>query len=83
VEINQSDVGIVVAANPVKALKPDVLLIKKKGGKDFIPARLVPLNPIEPSSEKDLWKITNVLDPIQEGVSIKSYLFDEISPISF
>jgi putative nucleotidyltransferase with HDIG domain len=82
VEINQSDVGIVVAANPVRALKPDVLLIKKKGGQDFIPARLVPLNPIEPSSEKDLWRITNVLDPIQEGVSIKSYLFDEISPTS-
>jgi putative nucleotidyltransferase with HDIG domain len=82
VEINQSEVGIVVAANPARALKPDVLLIKKKGGGNLIPARLVQLSPKEPSSATDLWKITNILDPIQEGVSIKSYLFGEISASS-
>jgi hypothetical protein len=35
---------------------------------------MVQLSEKDPSTQQDLWKITNVLDPIQEGVSIKSYL---------
>ncbi len=73
VEINQSEVGIVVAANREKALKPTVLLIMKKGEDKYFPARMVQLNEKDPSTQQDRWKITNVLDPNQEGVSIKSY----------
>jgi putative nucleotidyltransferase with HDIG domain len=82
VEINQSEVGIVVAANREKALKPNVLLIKKKGEKTFIPARLVQLSEKDPSSQQDLWRITNVLDPVQEEVSIRSHLLDESSALT-
>lgn len=74
VEINQSEVGIVVAANRENALKPNVLLIKRKGGEKYFPARMVRLSEKDPPNQQDLWKITNVLDPIQEGVSIKSYI---------
>lgn len=74
VEINQSEVGIVVAANREKALKPNVLLIMKKGGEKYFPGRMVQLSEKDPSTQQDLWQITNVLDAIQEGVSIKSYL---------
>ena len=74
VEINQSEVGVVVAANREKALKPNVLLIMKKGGENYSPARLVKLNEKDPDTQQDLWKITNVLDPVQEGISIKSHI---------
>jgi putative nucleotidyltransferase with HDIG domain len=73
VEINQSEVGIVVGANKEKALKPNVLLVKKKGGEKYLPARMVRLSEKDPSTQQDLWKITNVLDPNQEGVSLETY----------
>jgi putative nucleotidyltransferase with HDIG domain len=74
VEINQSEVGIVVAANTEKALKPNVLLIKKKGGEKYFPPRMLQLNEKDPSTQEDFWKITSVLDPIKEGISIESHL---------
>jgi putative nucleotidyltransferase with HDIG domain len=74
VEVNHSEVGIVVAANREKALKPNVLLIMKKGGEKYSPSRMVELSEKDPSTQQDLWKITNALDAVQEGVSIKSYL---------
>jgi hypothetical protein len=73
VEINQSEVGIVVGANKEKALKPNVLLVKKKGGEKYLSARMVRLSEKDPSTQQDLWKITNVLDPNQEGVSLETY----------
>ena len=74
VEINHSEVGLVAAANREKALQPNVLLIMKKGGEKYLPARIVQLSEKDPSTQQDLWKITNVLDPVQEGVSIESFL---------
>jgi putative nucleotidyltransferase with HDIG domain len=74
VEVNQTEVGIVVAANREKALQPNVLLITKKGGEKYLPARMAQLSEKDPSTLQDRWKITNVLDPIREGISIKSYL---------
>ena len=74
VEINQSEVGIVVGADREKALKPNILLIMKKGKENYSPARMVQLTEKDPSTQQDLWEITKVLDPIQEGISIKSYL---------
>ncbi len=74
VEINHSEVGLVAAANRIKALQPNVLLIMKKGGEKYLPTRMVQLSEKDPSTQQDLWKITNVLDPVQEGISIESFL---------
>jgi hypothetical protein len=35
---------------------------------------MVQLSEKDPFTQQDLWKITNVLDPVQEGISIESFL---------
>ena len=79
VEVNRSEIGIVVSANRENAIKPSVLLVKCRGGQTYQPSPLIMLNEVEPKTGKEKYQITKILDPLQEGITIGAF-FKEKTP---
>lgn len=66
VEINQSDVGMVVSNNQENALKPSVLLLWDKQKHKYQPPRLIDLQEQLPDRNKPLWAVSRVFGPFKE-----------------
>ncbi|MCU0579776.1 MAG: HD-GYP domain-containing protein [Desulfobacterota bacterium] len=73
VEINGSDIGIVVAANRENAIKPTVKLIKNRSGQLYRPTPVVDSAVLEPRTGRDRYRISKILDPLQEGITISAF----------
>jgi putative nucleotidyltransferase with HDIG domain len=73
VEVNGLDIGIVVAANRENAMKPTVKLVKNRSGQLYRPAPLVDLAALEPQSGRERYRISKILDPLQEGITISAF----------
>lgn len=66
VEINHSDVGIVVSNNEENVLKPSVLLLFDKQKTKYQPPRLIDLKEKLPDFNTPLWSVSKVLGPFKE-----------------
>jgi putative nucleotidyltransferase with HDIG domain len=77
IEINQSEIGIVMAANRTDAVKPTVKLVKNRAGQIYRPAPLVDTAGREAQTGRERYRITKILDPIQEGITISAFLNEQ------
>ena len=74
VEINRTEIGIVISSNSTTALKPDVLLVMDTQLNRYSQARKISLSEQDSSGKKDKWTITRVRDAVAEGIQIDSFL---------
>jgi putative nucleotidyltransferase with HDIG domain len=74
VEINKAEIGFIVSSNAASALKPDVLLVMDTQKNRYPKPTRISLTEIDSSHKKDKWTITRVLDAVQEGLQIDSFL---------
>ncbi|HMK65577.1 MAG TPA: HD-GYP domain-containing protein [Thermodesulfobacteriota bacterium] len=66
VQINHSDIGVIVSNNPEDLLKPSVLLLLDKNNHKYQPPRLIDLSQ-KLSDFKPLWVITKIFNsPLKE-----------------
>jgi putative nucleotidyltransferase with HDIG domain len=66
VEINRSDIGMVISTNPENVLKPDILLLFDSQKQKYRPPRLIDLAEKDLFSNKNKWSITKVFGPMDE-----------------
>jgi putative nucleotidyltransferase with HDIG domain len=74
VEINGTDIGIVISSNSTSALKPDVLLVMDSQLNRYPKVRKISLSEQDSSGKKDTWAITRVRDAVAEGIQIDLFL---------
>jgi putative nucleotidyltransferase with HDIG domain len=76
VEVNRSEVGIVIAAHRENAVKPTVRLIKNRDGQAYRPAPVIETTTLDSNTGKEKYQITKVLDPTQEGITVSAFFKD-------
>ncbi|HBD09379.1 MAG TPA: hypothetical protein DCZ69_14070 [Syntrophobacteraceae bacterium] len=74
VEINGTDIGFILSSNATSALKPDVLLVMDTQKNRHAKPSKISLTETDGSRKKDKWTITKVLDAVEEGIQIDSFL---------
>ncbi len=74
VEVNKAEIGFVISSNATSALKPDVLLVMNGQRRPYSTPQKISLTEKSPTSQKDKWVITHVLDAVEEGVRIDSFV---------
>lgn len=74
VEVNKADIGFVVSSNMTSALKPDILLVMDGQRKRYPAPHKISLADKGAAAQKDKWVITRVLDAVEEGVRMDSFL---------
>ncbi len=77
VEVNGSEIGIVIAANRENAVKPTVKLVKNRSGQIYRPAPVVGTATLEPKTGRGRYRITKILDPVQEGITISAFFKEQ------
>jgi len=70
VEINHSDIGLIVSNNPDNTLKPCVLVLYDNRKTKHQPPWLINLMDKDADSDKDLWSITKIINPIDKEMLI-------------
>jgi putative nucleotidyltransferase with HDIG domain len=66
VEINESDVGMVVYNNPANLLRPSVMLLLDHSNQRYRPPRLIDLMDRLPGTDKPIWSISKILSPLMK-----------------
>jgi putative nucleotidyltransferase with HDIG domain len=66
VEINHSDIGVVLSSNPENALKPSVLLLYDSKKQPYRPPRMIDLMEKDLFSNKSRWSVTKMLGPVDK-----------------
>lgn len=78
VQLNSGEVGVVVATDEDRRLKPTVLLVLNPAGKEYERRRLVNLSSTMWEKTGKSLSIQKVFEPGAKGINIKSILQDEL-----
>ncbi|MBI5584286.1 MAG: HD-GYP domain-containing protein [Deltaproteobacteria bacterium] len=82
VEINRSEIGIVIAANQENTVKPTVKLIKNRDGQIYRPALLIDTNAKDGRTGREKFQITGILKPHKEGITISTFFKEPAATVA-
>lgn len=77
VRLNNGAMGVVVATDPKRRLKPMVLLIKDPAGRPLLPRRLLDLSQFAEREGWDKWSIVGVLDAAEHGIDLAAVALEQ------
>jgi len=78
VELNNGEVGIVIAVELDKRLQPKLMLVRDQFKKAYTPPRIINLALHSGDNKPSNYEINKVLEPGDYGIDLKSYLLREI-----
>lgn len=79
VELDNGEVGIVIAVALDKRLQPKLMLVRDQLKKAYTPPRIINLALHSGDSKSSRYEINKVLEPGDYGIDLKSYLLREMS----
>jgi len=79
VELDNGEVGIVIAVALDKRLQPKLMLVRDQFKKAYTPPRIINLALHSGDTKSSLYEINKVLEPGDYGIDLKSYLLREMS----
>jgi len=79
VELNNGEVGIVIAVELDKRLQPKLMLVRDQLKKAYSPPRIINLALHSSDNKASNYEIHKVLEPGDYGIDLKSYLLREMS----
>jgi len=79
VELDNGEVGIVIAVALDKRLQPKLMLVRDQLKKAYTPPRIINLAMHSGDNKSSRYEINKVLEPGDYGIDLKSYLLREMS----
>lgn len=78
VELATGAIGVVMTKDPEYKLRPVVMLVRDRHGKDYYPRRFVSLSAQVTLDVKRDWSVVRVLEPRESGIDLNQIANDEI-----
>lgn len=78
VELATGAIGVVMTNDQRNRLRPVVMLLRDKEGKDYRPRRFVSLSAQASLDRKNDWSVRRIVDPKQYGISMQQIASDEL-----